>query len=95
MDARLLTRITNVALVAVAGMASAHLLMPTRPGATVVRRVAFIGIVALSGMLAGWRERRIAAEYRGAAVLHPAAWMPAGAAVALLLALVAWWLMHG
>ena len=96
MDARLLVRITNLALVATVGMTTGHLLMPSRPGTSATAKAAFVASVAASGSLAAWRERREAVFARGAAVRGPlAAWLATGAIAALVLAAIAWWLMHG
>lgn len=96
MDARLLVRLTNTALVAAAGMTAGHLLMPARPTATPLARAAFVGIVAASGALAAWRERREALFAHGPAVRgRIGLWLATGAIAALLLAAIAWWLMHG
>jgi hypothetical protein len=95
LDARLLTRLTNVALVAVIGMGAGHLLLPARAGAGPAARAGFVVSVALAGALAAWRERR-AHEYargrppRGA----PALWLGGGALVALLLATLAYYVVH-
>lgn len=96
MDARLLVRLTNTAIVATAGMTAGHVLMPARPTASPLARVSFAGIVAASGALAAWRERREAVFAHGAAVRGATAlWLATGAITALLLAAIAWWLMHG
>jgi len=93
-DARLLTRCTNVGLVAVVGMTAAHLSMPIRPGASWGARLAFGLALAAAGGLAGWRERREAVFDRGPARHAPGAWVACGAAVALLAGAVAWAGVH-
>jgi hypothetical protein len=95
-DARLLTRITNTMLVAVAGMTAGHLLRPSLADATAARRSGFVAIVAASGALAAWRERSARDEERqspspGGAVW----WMVAGAIAALALAWIAYFMVHG
>jgi hypothetical protein len=95
MDARLLTRCTSTALVVVAGMGAGHLLMPVRAGASVAARAGFVVVVALAGAVAAARERTISAEYRGAPPGAVLPWVGAGAALALVLAGLAWYLVHG
>ena len=96
MDGRTLTRITNTGLIAAVGLGGGHLLMPTRPGVGLARRVLFVASMAGAGALAGWRERRAREndgdeEVSGAESL----WVGGGALVAVLLAWLAFWLMHG
>ena len=96
MDARRLVRATNVALVAAVGVGAGHLLMPVRAGASLSARVTFVASVAGAGALAAWRERSIGAEYRDSPLPGGVGlWLAAGAGVALLLAALAWWLVHG
>lgn len=95
MDARLLTRGTNLLLVAVVGMGAGHLIMPARPGAGAGARAAFVALVAGSGAVAGARERAIAREYGTRTFAARWPWLVAGAVVALLLAGVAWYMVHG
>ena len=96
MDARRLVRATNAALVAGVGMGTGHLLFPARPGATMGSRALFAASVAGAGAIAAWRERSIGAEYRGGPMPGALwAWSASGACVALVLAALAWWVMHG
>lgn len=96
MEERLLTRITNVGLLAAVGMGVAHLVMPTRATAGFASRVAFVASVAGTGALMGWRERR-ARENAGDERVHGAlwVWIVWGVISALALASLAFWLMHG
>jgi hypothetical protein len=78
-------------------MISAHTLLPARADAGLARRAGFMGIVAGSGALAAWRERR---EHRlssptGVARGGPALWLAAGAVAAILLAWLANVVVHG
>ncbi|MEP6618347.1 MAG: hypothetical protein ABJE47_03490 [bacterium] len=96
MDGRLLTRLTNAGLLAGVGMGVGHLLMPARVSAGMTSRMAFVALVAGTGSLAAWRERRARENYsderlRGA----PWVWLAGGASIALGLAAIAYWLMHG
>lgn len=97
MNARTLTHVTNVLLLSASGMISAHTLLPARADAGFARRAGFVGIVAGSGALAAWRERR---ERRlssptGAAWGALALWLAAGAIAAVLLAWIANTVVHG
>jgi hypothetical protein len=96
LDARLLTRLTNVALVAGVGMATGHLLVPARPGTGPLARAGFVASVALVGALAAWRERRALAYSSG---IPPrgglALWLAAGTLGALLIAALAYYVVHG
>ena len=96
MDGRLLTRITNAALLAVVGMGVGHLAMPARADAGAASRAGFVGCLLGAGALVGWRERRARENY-GDEVVRGAqwAWMTWGAVTALGLAWLAYWLMHG
>jgi hypothetical protein len=95
MNARLLTRGTNVLLVSITGMTAGHMLMPARPDAGLMRRAGFVLLLALAGAMAGWRERRGREEDAPAPVPYPALWMPLGAVSALALGAVAWLIVHG
>jgi hypothetical protein len=92
-----MTHLTNALLLSTTGMISAHTLFPARADASFARRVGFIGIVAGSGALVAWRERRErhlsspAGVVRGGLTL----WLSAGAVAALLLAWVANSVVHG
>lgn len=96
MDGRLLTRLTNAAFVAVAGMGVAHLVMPVRDASGPGARLAFAIVVVGAGALAGWRERRARENFgdeqvRGAEWI----WVASGAGASMLLAALAYWLVHG
>ena len=95
MNARHLTRATNALLVVGTGMVAGHLLMPARVDAGLARRVAFVGLLAASGALAGWRERGALAWERDAPAPRARLWMPVGAMAALLLGALAWYVVHG
>ena len=97
MNARVLTHLTNALLLSASGMVSAHTLLPARADAGFARRAGFMGIVAGSGALAAWRERR---EVRLSSPMGlvwggPALWLSAGAVVAMLLAWAANVVVHG
>lgn len=94
MDARLLTRCTNVALVTVVGMGAAHLLMPSRPDSGVAGRAAFGALVAGAGVVAGLRERAVTLEYGVGVSAAAPVWGAAGAGAALVLAALAWYVVH-
>lgn len=96
MDARLLTQVTNLGLLAGVGLGSGHILMPARASASLLSRVVFIASVAGTGALAGWRERRsrendLGEEVRGSELV----WIATGALAALVIAGLAYELVHG
>ena len=95
MDVRALTRLTNAGLLAGVGMGSGHLLMPARAGATMLSRLAFVASMAVTGALAGWRERR-ARELDGDENVPGAQplWIAGGAVGALVLAWIAYEIAH-
>ena len=88
-------RVTNVALVAIVGLAAGHLLMPVRVTAEPARRLAFLALVASAGAVAGLRERSITAEYEGRAPVALFWHLAGGAVAALVAAALAWYLVHG
>ncbi len=90
-------RLTTAALVAVVGMAAGHLLRPHVPGVSPARGAAFYALMLAVGALRGWREARVAAEWApaGARVPRPAVRTGVYAVGAVLLALVAYRLVHG
>lgn len=96
MNVRSLTRITNAGLLAAVGMGTGHLLMPARATAGVFSRMLFVGAVAGTGALAGWRERR-ARELDGDENVPgvQSLWIAGGAVWALVIAWVAYKLFHG
>ncbi|MDB4880297.1 MAG: hypothetical protein JWL60_1743, partial [Gemmatimonadetes bacterium] len=57
MDARLLTRCTNLVLVGIVGMTAGHVAMPSRAGAAWGRWLLVATALATAGGIAGWRER--------------------------------------
>ena len=75
-------------------MSAGHLFMPARATATTIARLAFVGCVAGTGALAGWRERR-GRELVGDEELGPEPlWMVAGVVTALAAAWVAFYVVH-
>jgi hypothetical protein len=95
LDARLIARLTNVALVAGVGMGAGHLLLPARADAGPAARAGFIASVALVGALAAWRERGALTYARGSTPCGaPTLWLAGGAVVALLLATLAYYVVH-
>jgi hypothetical protein len=95
LDARLLTRLTNVALVAVVGMGAGHLLLPARAGAGPAARAGFVASVVVVGALAAWRERDALEYARGSTPRGaPALWLAGGAFLAFLLAALAYHVVH-
>jgi hypothetical protein len=96
MDARALTRLTNAGLLAGIGMGGGHLLMPARAGASIFARLTFVASIAGTGALMGWRERR-ARELDGDENVPGAQplWIAGGAALALVLAWLAYRIAHG
>lgn len=89
MDAVRLARLTTAVVVVGGGMLAGHVLMPYGAKSSVARRVVFWAIVAGLGALRGWRER-VVAEAPGAR-----GWAASYAVVAVLLAYVANWVVHG
>ncbi len=95
MNIRSLTRLTNAGLVAGVGMGAGHLAMPARATAGIAAKVFFVGTMAATGALAGWRERR-GRELDGEEDMSPQRWWVAGGSVvALLLSWIAYRLAHG
>lgn len=95
MDARLLTRCTNLVLVGIVGMTAGHVAMPSRAGAAWGRWLLVATALATAGGIAGWRERREARLARGPGAARAAAWwVLGGAAGALALGAAAWWVVH-
>lgn len=96
MDARRLTLLTNIGLLAGVGLGGGHLLMPTRATASVAARLVFLASIAGTGALAGWRERRSRENDAGEEVAGTEAlWVGAGALISLVVALLAYELVHG
>jgi hypothetical protein len=96
LDARLLTRLTNVALIAVVGMGTGHLLFPARADAPPAARAGFVAALSLAGALAARRERDALAWERGSTPRGaPVLWLVGGALAALLLAALAFRIVHG
>jgi hypothetical protein len=95
-NVRNLTRLTNAGLLAAIGMGSGHLLMPARAGAGMLSRLTFVAAMAGTGALAGWRERR-ARELDGDENVPGAQplWIVGGAVWALVLAWIAYRIVHG
>lgn len=96
MNVRVITRLTNAALVVTIGMGTAHLLMPARATASVLSRGAFVAGMAGTGALVAWRERR-ARELDGDKHIAGAQplWLLAGGVAMLALAWVAYRIAHG
>ena len=95
MNVRHLTRLTNAGLLAGVGMGAGHLAMPARAHAGLAAKVLFVGTMAATGALAGWRERR-GRELDGDEDMSAERWWVAGGAlVALALSWVAYRLAHG
>lgn len=95
MNIRHLTRITNAGLLAGVGMGAGHLAMPTRAHAGVLAKLLFVGMMAATGALAGWRERRGRELDGDEDVGAERWWVVGGALVALGLSWVAYRLAHG
>ena len=94
MKARTLVHVTNVAFVAIVGMAAGHLLMPARIETGFAARAAFALTLALAGGIAGWREHRALAEWRGTIVHRRPLWVATGVAASVLAAALAWQIVH-
>lgn len=96
MNARALTRITNAGLLAGVGMGGGHLFMPAHATSDLMERILFLASLAGTGAVAGWRERR-ARELDGEENVPGAQslWVAGGAIVTLLLAWLAYQLVHG
>jgi hypothetical protein len=96
MNARNLTRLTNAGMLAGVGMGAGHLAMPARATAGIVAKVVFVGTMAATGALAGWRERR-GRELDGDEDVPGAEflWVAGGALVTLGITWLAYRLAHG
>ncbi len=96
MNGRLLTRLTNTLIVTGVGMGAGHSLFPSRPGAGLVRRAGFVCVVAGSGALAAWRERRSLELYADEEIRSSQwLWITVGMLVALALAWASNRVVHG
>lgn len=76
-------------------MGAGHLAMPARATTGIVAKSLFVGTMAATGALAGWRERR-GRELDGDESMGPQPlWIAGGVVVSLLLSWLAYRLAHG
>ncbi|MEO7455115.1 MAG: hypothetical protein ABIY52_02560 [Gemmatimonadaceae bacterium] len=95
MNVRSLTRLTNAGMLAGVGMGAGHLAMPARATAGMFAKVLFVGTMAATGALAGWRERRGRELDGDESLSAQPLWVAGGAVATLALSWVAYRIAHG